>query len=386
MGNVENAVARAAIFAIEQALNVKRLTLDPTLEGGRSEDVVELHGEIEAVILREEGFEVENAEFFKGGVLRLQNQFAEVEVAVSAPGIFKDIGKEDVFTRAHGVNVFQTDKAKKGGDGACNFLADNFFVALPRNFGSTQRGEDVDRDACIGAGGVDGEMGGIAEGLEAFFTNAPFFQPGGPGAGGIGGSFFDAFTRATRFVWIDPGLEVGGEQVGEVEEGVGDVAFRVDHEGGDVVEGGFFEQVDAEAGLARACHADDDGVGGEVGGIVEQGFFGFEIFAKKELSVGFEHGCTSELVGDTQGVETPCPVYIINNMNVCSEFDYSICGGRGWGILGLKILRDVRVRSFTESQMNADIFYCCVETVSKPPHKIAMIKINNQINHALLDT
>lgn len=78
-----------------------------------------------------------------------------------------------------------------------------------------------------------------------------------------------------------------------MEEGVGDVAFRVDHEGGDVVEGGFFEQVDAEASLARAGHADDDGVGGEVGGVVEQGFFGFEIFAKKELSVGFEHGCTS---------------------------------------------------------------------------------------------
>ena len=93
-----------------------------------------------------------------------------------------------------------------------------------------------------------------------------------PGRSSFGGGLFGGFAGAAGEVGVDPGLEVCGGEVGEVEEGVGDVAFGVNHQRGDTLQGGFFEQADAQPGFAGAGHADDDGVGGEVGGVVEEGF------------------------------------------------------------------------------------------------------------------
>ncbi len=63
---------------------------------------------------------------------------------------------------------------------------------------------------------------------------------------------------------IDPGLEVGGFEIGEVERQVPHVAFRIDDQARDAVQQSFLDQVDAQTGLARASHPDDDSVRGEV--------------------------------------------------------------------------------------------------------------------------
>ena len=70
---------------------------------------------------------------------------------------------------------------------------------------------------------------------------------------------------------VGVGGKVGGAARGEVQGEVAEVAFGVDGDDGDAVQRGFFEQGDAEAGFAGAGHADDDGVGGEVGCVVEDG-------------------------------------------------------------------------------------------------------------------
>ena len=45
-----------------------------------------------------------------------------------------------------------------------------------------------------------------------------------------------------------------------MEEGVGDVSFGVNHNRGNIVEGGFFEQIDAQACFTGAGHANNNGV------------------------------------------------------------------------------------------------------------------------------
>src|SRR5262249_3195064 len=57
-------------------------------------------------------------------------------------------------------------------------------------------------------------------------------------------------------------------QFGELEKQVREVAFDVDDDARDAVDGGFFEQGEAEAGLAGAGHADDDAVGQQVAGVI----------------------------------------------------------------------------------------------------------------------
>lgn len=129
--------------------------------------------------------------------------------------------------------------------------------------------------------------------LEAFGGDVPLGEAFFPEVGGFGGGLFNGFSGAASEVGVDPGLEVGGGEGGEVKEGVGDVAFGVNHEGGDALEGGFFKQADAQPGFTGASHADDNGVGGEVGGVVEEritrGFGEGGVVAAAEVEGG---GCT----------------------------------------------------------------------------------------------
>jgi len=51
------------------------------------------------------------------------------------------------------------------------------------------------------------------------------------------------------------------------------------------LQGGLFQQGDAQTGLAGAGHAGDDGVAGQVGGVVEQGLVeGFTIGGIEEAA------------------------------------------------------------------------------------------------------
>jgi hypothetical protein len=61
-----------------------------------------------------------------------------------------------------------------------------------------------------------------------------------------------------------PRLEVCGGEIGEREHQIPQVALRVDDQGGHVIEERLLQQHHAEAGLARAGHAHDHAVGGEV--------------------------------------------------------------------------------------------------------------------------
>ena len=73
---------------------------------------------------------------------------------------------------------------------------------------------------------------------------------------------------ATGIVGVDPGTKILGQQVGEGQEQVGHVALGIDDQGGDAIEGRFFQQDDTQAGLAAAGHAQADGVGRQVAGII----------------------------------------------------------------------------------------------------------------------
>ena len=137
---------------------------------------------------------------------------------------------------------------------------------------------------------MDGVGGGkrlLSGGVLAAGVNAvaPFLCGGGcPFVGSLAGLF--------EAGGVGIGGEVGGAARGEVEGEVAEVAFGVDGDDGDAVQRGFFEQGDAEAGFAGAGHADDDGVGGEVGGVVEDGGAGLgqDLVAEVELADFFGDG------------------------------------------------------------------------------------------------
>ena len=66
------------------------------------------------------------------------------------------------------------------------------------------------------------------------------------------------------------GEKSAGDRRGKGEQEVAEIAFRIDRDDGDAVDRRFFDQVDAETGLAAAGHAGDHGVRDEIRRIVEK--------------------------------------------------------------------------------------------------------------------
>ena len=98
------------------------------------------------------------------------------------------------------------------------------------------------------------------------------------------------------------GLKVRRREIRKREQQIAEIALRVDADGRDAVDGGFFEQREAQARLAAAGHAHADRVRGEVLRVVED-----QVVERRALARGIElapeienaelfvvlHGCTS---------------------------------------------------------------------------------------------
>ena len=65
-----------------------------------------------------------------------------------------------------------------------------------------------------------------------------------------------AHAFSSRIVVIDPGLEIFGFHIGKLQQQIGDVPFRIDHDRRNMVQRSLFKKSDAESGFSTSCHAD----------------------------------------------------------------------------------------------------------------------------------
>ena len=97
MGNVKDAVAWSIVRSIQQAGYIKRLALNPGLESRSCQDVIQHHRQLETILLREEGVDLEDTQFLEWWILGLQNELVQSKVTALAPGVFEYIGEQYVF-------------------------------------------------------------------------------------------------------------------------------------------------------------------------------------------------------------------------------------------------------------------------------------------------
>ena len=122
----------------------------------------------------------------------------------------------------------------------------------------------------------------------------------------LGGVLVRALLLLPSLVRIEPGAKIRRRQIGELQKKVCEVPFRVDEDAGNAVDGRLFEQGNTQAGFARAGHADDDAMRGQVGRIVHdvlvgQHFAGGQIvFAAQVEARGF-----LDIEGRRNGVRRP---------------------------------------------------------------------------------
>ena len=254
---------------VEQALDVERLALHPRAEPRRGQQVVERHRELEPLGRREERLEIHDADLLHGRCLDQLNQRGDVEVTSLPPRGIHDCGEQDVFAALDrvGVDAQQSQQARRGrGDP----FAHQVGVAEEVSWRRGERLEDRQLQARVGSWRVDGEFRRILQACDAAAVLVPFRQAGLPQVRLRRGPVVRRLAVPPRLVFVYPGPEVRRGEVRERQEEVAEVALRIDHDRRNAIDRGLLQQVDADARLAAAGHADAHGMRDEIRRVVQQ--------------------------------------------------------------------------------------------------------------------
>ena len=125
-------------------------------------------------------------------------------------------------------------------------------------------------NARVTSGCIDDDIGGIAKLLNPLAVLAPIPQTFLPQIGLLCCVVRRREAFLASIVLIDPRCEIFPAELRKVQHQIGEITFRIDDQGGDPIDRGFFEQTDTETGLPAAGHPDADGVRDQILGVVEQ--------------------------------------------------------------------------------------------------------------------
>ena len=266
--NRQDRHARLARVGVEQALRVERLALHPRGEAGRGQQVVNLHREAEAILLRIEGLEIHHADAGDRRALNSRDQRGEIEVAAGAPFVIEDLRYQDVLAAGQRIRVFP-EQGQHAGGRRLDALAVQIGVV---HYRAVRRGKRIqhryrrDRRA---PRRVHPKLRGVLEGFDALAVLPPAGQPFLPERGLGTGVLIQRLAGVRRRARVHPRTKLVGGQPGKRQQDIRHVPFRINGNHRDAVERRLLKHADAEPGLARAGHADDHGVGREVLGVVE---------------------------------------------------------------------------------------------------------------------
>ncbi len=112
--------------------------------------------------------------------------------------------------------------------------------------------------------GVDGELRRIAQALDACPVLAPLRQALAPLPGLLRGIILNRQPLAAGVIRVHPGQKILRAQVREGEQQVCQVAFGIDEDRRHIINGSFFNEVNAQAGFAASRHAHHHSMGHQV--------------------------------------------------------------------------------------------------------------------------
>ena len=199
-----------------------------------------------------------------GGLPTMPTSDRQVERASLAPGVGDQVREQDVLAARQRVGA-DADETEQPGDVALDLVADELGIA--RVGRHLERADDVDRDARSRPGRVDREVRRRLQRGDVRPRQSPSRQSLAPGLGLLGGEGVGSETLGRGLAFVDPRTEVGRLQRRKREAQVGEIALGIDHQRRPPRGEHLLDEHDAEAGLARARHADDHAVRGQVVGV-----------------------------------------------------------------------------------------------------------------------
>ena len=257
------------VVRVEQLLDVECFALEPGFEARRRDQAIHPQREFHPLLRRVEALDVEHAHLVERGLLHGLDDRGEVGALALAPHGVQDRREQDVLAALERVRI-DAEQSEQAGNCRANAFLECGGVARGGRVRCGKRAQDRQRTAGVRARRVDRDLGGVAQALDARAVLVPLGESLAPGLGRRSREILDRLALAGRLARVHPGLEVRGLQVRKRQQQVADVALGVDGDGRHAVDGGLLQQRQAQARLAAAGHADADGVGGQVPGVVEQ--------------------------------------------------------------------------------------------------------------------
>ena len=231
---------RPAFVRVQQAFRAQWRALQPCLETGGGQQVVQRHRELEAVIRREERIDVHDADLRDRRVLDFTNQAGNIEAAPPSPCVIEQSRDQDVFTTGNRVRIHiqQGENPRSRRLHALAVEVDIVNQALVR---CAERVQHRYGEAGVAARRVDGEVDVFAKLCNAFTALAPLTETLFPQRGLRRSKLVRGLSFIECRAWIYPGAEVFRFKLRKRQQQVAHVALGVDRDDRDVIERGFFE-------------------------------------------------------------------------------------------------------------------------------------------------
>ena len=147
----------------------------PVIHGakaGGGEQVVEAHRQLEALLRRIEGFEIQHADPRDRRRPDLLDERWQIEVAARAPGRVEDRGDQDVLAALDGIGRDAEEREQAGGD-AADAVAKQLGVVADHRWRRREGLEDGDGETRLAARRVDGDVDRLAKATDARAVLAP---------------------------------------------------------------------------------------------------------------------------------------------------------------------------------------------------------------------
>ncbi len=261
VGDREDRDPRTPVGRAEEEVDVEGIASEPSVKAGARKKVVEGDGKLVALLPRVEAFQIQDPDFLNLRILDARDEQLDVEGLLAGPRLGDDRYKEEVFAALYRVR-FDAEEAEQATDDAKRLLPDRFGIGpLGRR---RERLHKRDRHSETGAGRIHADVSRIFQSLNT-------------------GAILVACREARRpllcllcrvFAFRNPGEEVFRSKLGERQQEIRQIPFRIDDNRRNLVDRRLFEERNREAGLSASRHSDHDAVGREVARLIEVGMGG----------------------------------------------------------------------------------------------------------------
>src|SRR6185436_1331482 len=198
---------------------------------------------------RKKCLEVEGTQLLEWRLLHGLDQRRQVERQALAPRTLDEVREQDVFARGQRI-CLDTEQAQEARDHRAHAIAQRARVGQQRRGRWRKRAQYRQRQAGLGTRRVDSHVRRGAQARYARGLLVPLGQALLPALGRLRRQVADTQALALCLTRVDPWLEIGRRELREGEHQVAEVALRIDADRRYSIDGGFFEQRQAQPRLA----------------------------------------------------------------------------------------------------------------------------------------